>query len=279
MGATPFGSDNHIHSPFSGHSQPDLTVPAILERARAAGMRSVVLVEHVPPVAAEVYPLVLAGEAVPEPRAALDAAHFALPPAGLAGGVRCLRGAEIDADPVACDGTLLMEETDGLDLVLAATHYLPGGRGFWAHRAPTDAETREAVLDEWFAWVTRLAANPRVDVLAHPGALMAVNGCIEDFSAPAVLERYEGLLRACAEHDTAIELNELLSWKFNETQAGSYVAVLALARDLGVRLSPGSDAHSLDRVARFPWMESVADHLGLREEQIFRPPAPDAAGD
>ena len=64
----------------------------------------------------------------------------------------------------------MLEDISGLDAVLASTHLLPGGEGFWFSPPEIPEDAKPELLDRWLAWIENLVANPDVNILAHPGA-------------------------------------------------------------------------------------------------------------
>lgn len=269
-----FVADYHIHSAFSGHSGLDMNVRNIALRAAEVGLEQILILEHVPMVNEGAHALVLEHrytEGIRE-RIQIDAIlderkrFLATGPTPL----QILVGAEVDADPHRMDGSLLLSDLHDIDVVSASTHYLPGGRGFWYDGTTWPAAERRAMYEEWFAWAKRIAANPDVDILAHPGAALCAVGAIETFSGP-VLEDMGHLLETCRKHRTAFECNELLRRKLTPPQAQTYSAVLALAREVGVPISLGSDAHHLASVGAFSWVRELTAAAGIGPEHLFTP--------
>ena len=77
--------------------------------------------------------------------------------------------------------------------------------------------------------------NPRVNVLGHCTGRMVMG---DRGTRPAVAVRRQGGLQACAEHDTAVEINSRPERRDPPTK------LLELARDLGCLFSIDSDAHA-----------------------------------
>ncbi len=266
--------DHHVHTIYSGHSGPGMTIGRIIHEAQSHGLTRIVILEHAPGIGADVREGVLAGthKARDTLRAHLDAILEERDLWTDRTPMRVLVGAEVDPDPVHMNGDLLLDDLAGMDLVLAGFHYLPGARGLWFDAVTWTDDQRTAMYAEWFPWAMRVAANPQVDVIAHPGLALARAGGIDRFSG-RVLQDFEKLFQVCARHGTAIELNESLRAKFSPAQAHSYEDLLALARDTGVALSVASDAHALAQLGRYRWVRGLVSRLGLTEEHMIHPRA------
>jgi len=262
--------DYHIHTVFSGHSGPEMLVPAILDHAGRRGLRRIAVLEHAPELNRHCR-AVFANTASDFPcpqfqmiREQLDYWHRQFP-------VEVVRAAEVDANPNLRDGSLLTTDLGGIQLVIASTHFLPGIPAFW-YNLPENIPTAgiERMYDEWLDWICRVAANPKVDVLAHPGLEMAAVGAIRSFEGK-VLDDFARLLKVCLEHDTAFELNESLAKKIPPEILRGYIDIIAAARDLGVKISPASDAHDLKTIGVFTWAGEIAAKINLGEEDLFQP--------
>lgn len=262
--------DHHIHTIYSGHSDAAMTVDSVIRQAASVGLRRIVVLEHVPPVTGS--PMVESGQiSARQLREPIRLIENEVHSTGGESSVRVLVGAEIDADPNCRDGRLLLQDLSGIDVTLASTHYLPENAEPWYKVQGVLAEGRLKVfLDEWTEWTVRVAANPAVDILAHPGVEMACIGAIASFEGE-VLERFERVLRACAQHKTAIELNETVLRKIGPRPAKSYENVFALARDLGVKISLGSDAHHPQAIGQYSFVRGIVERLGLTHENFLHP--------
>ena len=262
--------DHHIHTVYSGHSSPDMVVGAVAARVGSAGLKRAVILEHVPEVGRD-QRAVSRGcfDGVRRPQ--IDAIAAEVPLWRDRCAARLLGGVEVDADPLTCDGSLLLTDLSGVDVVLGSTHFLPGGGGMWYEMGDSlPRERLQQIYEQWMAWSMNVAANPLVDVLSHPGAEMAAMGAIERFEGQ-VLEDFSKLMQVCAKYNTAFELNELIVRKMSAEQCESYVDVVALAPAHNVKLSIGSDAHHLDRIGDYPWVQTVVDRLGLGPGDYFHP--------
>lgn len=272
MGALAFDADLHVHTVYSGHSAPEMLVPAICERARALGFARVAILEHVPEISPATAGRVDLWRARRGDRTAIDAIledverarpHFPE--------LEILTGAEIDADPDALDGSLMLEDRAGIDLVVASMHVLPGGRSFWFE--PDEVvlgEMDETAAEAWFAWAERVVRVSRPDVLAHPGSPVVAHGWPEALGED-VLARFDPLFEAMRETGCAFELNELITAKLRPVLSDGYARLLARAKERGVRFTAGSDAHRLDFVGEFAWAYEAAEAAGLEAEDFLAP--------
>ncbi len=268
--------DYHVHTIYSGHSGPDMFVPAVMARLAERGVRRAVLLEHVPPMMEETFRSFgdwLEGRG---DRTAIDAiASEVLPRRKMFPDVEFLIGAEVDADPELMDGSLLLEDLSGIDVVLASTHVLPGGIGFWFNPPEIPAGERDSLLARWLAWIENVAGNPLVNVLSHPGAEIHNCGLSGDFG-PGFREAFEPVLAAMAAGETAFDINETALRRFGEEALDGYVALVRLARERGVRFTAGSDAHHGVNLADYVLAPAVIREAGL-EPGDFRHPPPVAS--
>ncbi len=159
---------------------------------------------------------------------------------------RLLAGAEVE---ISDDGALMMDEEilQELDIVIAAIH-----TGFKAPRNKLTSRLCKAL------------EHPLVNVLAHPGGRM-----LGREEAPSI--DIEAVLEMAVETHTCLEINShILRLDLQDT-------CVRRAKDLGITLSLGSDAHSVQEMhsmrlgvhtARRGWAESeqilnTLSHRGL----------------
>lgn len=245
--------DTHTHTVHCGHAHPDMTVANAVAAADAAGLEAYYITEHLHE------PAHLARlEAIGRDLAAV---HHAC---------RVLLGGEVDADPVAADGSL-MAPVDGLAYVIASTHHYPGSRRVWNGKFEFDAEEKQRLIDAYFAWAARIVINPVVQTWAHPAVILAQNTLTPDYAA--MLERFRPVFAAAAEAGCWIELNELAARKMTPAHRATYPAVIRLAAEQGCSFVFASDAHRPEDVWRFEWTVHLAREAGLRQEQIVFPGA------
>lgn len=266
--------DHHTHTIYSKHSDPRMTVENSLAAAEAAGVRRIVVLEHVPEISAERATIgqwrkgrnqrpqlddIAADLDVETPR------HPAL---------TVLRGVEVDADPFALDGSAMLDEFSGLDVIIGSTHVLPGGEAFWFDRVSLSPDRAEEVACEWFAWAERFVRSGLIHVLAHPGDLIGARQLVPTFDQPEVLDAFDPILRAMADGKVAFELNELLGSKLPPPYRAAYPALVRRARSFGLKFSVSSDAHRPEIVGKYNWVRELIDGAGLTVSDLWTPPAP-----
>jgi len=263
--------DLHVHTVYSGHSSPDATVLNMVAGGGGAGLDAMALSEHVPTVV----PDVEAWRASKGDRSVIDAVAADLadidPPAA-AGAPKVLLGVEVDADPYSLDGALMLDDLSGIDYVLASTHLFPGGEAFWFEMISVAESAKRRILEAWVMWTAKVAANPAVNAMSHPGALVGARFVIDEFD-DEVLAVMTPMLESMAANSTAFELNELLGRKLPARARESYPELVKRARALGVRFSAGSDAHGPEAVGLMPWARSVAREAGLGPEDFIELPS------
>ncbi len=264
--------DYHIHTIYSGHSGPEMFVPAIMARCGELGLRRAMIVEHAPAMMSETFtsfPEWLTGRddrtATQAILSEVRARRETLP------GIEVLVGAEIDADPERMDGSLMMRDVSGLDAVLACTHLLPGGGGFWFSPPEIPDAERPELRERWLAWMENVAANPDVDIIAHPFAELHNCGLSAGFGS-AFRESCQLLLTVMAAQQTAFELNETALRRFAGEDLAEYVELVKLARECGVRFTAGSDAHRGKQLGNYRLVPDVASRAKLSPDDFWHPP-------
>jgi histidinol phosphatase-like PHP family hydrolase len=263
--------DHHIHTIYSGHSGADMFVPAVMARCAGLGLKRAVILEHVPVMMSESYASFHEWLTGRGDRAVIGAVSAEV-------GMRrtahpdtaFLVGAEIDADPERLDGSLMLEDFSGLDLVLASTHVLPGGSGFWFSPPQIPAAERPALLRRWLAWLERIAVNPAVDVIAHPGAELHNCGLTGDFGA-SFRTAFAPVLDAMAAGGTAFELNESALRRLAPEALAGYGELVAVAAERGVKFSAGSDSHYSSSLGDLRLVSAAAAVAGLGRKDFIEP--------
>lgn len=248
----PHAADCHTHTIYCGHASEDMTVAKLLAAADAAGLRVVVITEHMHH---------------PAHRGRVD--RIAHDMRRVEHRCTAYLGAEIDADSRAADGTLV-GSSDGLAYVIGSTHQYPGSDDWWYDKPVLSEAGRADVVRRWFEWAAAIVANPVVDALAHPGVFIAQNGLTTDYSG-AVLDSFRHLFATAAAHGTLIEVNELAGRKLSEAHRATYPAVIRAAVEAGCQLVLGSDAHQPAAVGRFEWVPQVLSAAGVGPESIVLP--------
>lgn len=263
----PFDQDVHIHTLLSGHSAPDMMIGAVVHEAEMQGLRRIVILEHIPDLPRYIED-VTTGHLRSAPRHTLDAVQDEVAYWREHTTVEILNGVEVDADPHDRSGRLLLDDMRGVDVVLASFHFLPGTALPWFRPEAVHPEHGEIVLREWVMWACAVAANPVVDIFAHPALSMMRCGVIAEFDE-ATLASLEPMLEAMARHGVAFELNEGLPRRFTPEQEATYPAFCRRAKEMGVRFVIGSDAHERKRVGRFDVVRQMIEAAGLEEADLL----------
>jgi histidinol phosphatase-like PHP family hydrolase len=271
-------ADYHIHTVYAKHSDADLTVENILKAAAAAGLRQIVILEH-HPIIETGRPAVELWAARRHDRSALDAIARDLGQwAPRVPEVRVWRGVEVDADPLALDGSTMLDDFAGLDVVFGSTHVFPGGGAFWFEPVQLMPDRAYDLALRWRQWAVDFVNTGRLHVLAHPGDLAGVRGLVAPFDDPQTQEFFEPLLDAMAARSVAFELNELLGGKLSAPYRDTYAALVRQARRKGLRFAPGSDAHRVDGIGKFSWVRELIAEARLTAADLWTPPASHSSG-
>ncbi len=266
-----FDFDYHVHTIYSGHSGPEMFIPAVMARLAEKGVRRALILEHVPAMMSETFASPEEWFASRPERTAIEAILSEVRPRrGQFSDTEFLCGAEADADPEKMDGSLMLADLSGLDVVLAATHLLPGGEGFWFSPPEIPDDQKPELLDRWLAWIENLAANPKVNILAHPGAELHNCGLTGDFGAP-FRAAFGPALMTMAAQKTAFELNEAALGRLGAEALAGYAELVGLARECGVRFTAGSDAHRGKQLGAYRLVPKIAERAGLAEEDFWHP--------
>lgn len=235
--------DCHAHSTFSDGA---LTVPQVVELAHRLGVKPTVS-DHV----ASYMKRALRDE--PSVRAYLDALD----------GAPVLRSGEF------CWHDRLWRELPA-ELVERMTHRVGSLHGIhladgtvvyaFARRWPADLDA-DTYMDAHLASLEQFAREMPVDVLAHPTLLPTAlrTRPIEELWTE---EREERAVRALQAAGIAFEIS-------NRYRAPE--RFVRRAHAAGVRLSLGSDGHTLEQVANIAWPLAVARAIGVRDEDLYDP--------
>lgn len=235
--------DFHIHTYLNGHSDPAQDVPTILARADAIGLDAIAITEH-----------------IMEPSQIAWVRQVAADVSRASSSCRVIIGAEIDADPATGDGQLVFEPDDNIQLVLGSLHFFPGTR-LMPHCGQIPDLPRAEIIRHWRKALLGLASNPKVDIIAHPGAMIANALPNEDF-APDVLETFAQAAQLSAQHGIAWELNRLIGAKLSPSQRQAYWQIPHIALDAGVNLVYGSDAHKPADIGSTVFVADIVAKLG-----------------
>ena len=260
--------DDHCHTNYSGHSAPDCLVGNMVRTAAERKLRHVVVLEHLPTL-----PRGLTLNQWREARN--DRAHIDTIAAEIAAArpdhpeLEILLGVEIDADPWALDGSLMLADFSGIDVVVAATHVLPGGDCFWFEPVHIpDPATRRELVRKWFDWTEKIVAGGQGDTLAHPGCEIAARALIDSFADDEIIPGFERLGALMAENGVAFELNEALVYKLPPPCAATYSQVVRAVAEQGVRFTLGTDSHSPASIGNYAWTLELIDNAGLTPDRL-----------
>jgi histidinol phosphatase-like PHP family hydrolase len=152
-------------------------------------------------------------------------------------GLRVLRAVEMNLSPSG-EGDLDPGFLAGLDLVLGAFH---------SKLRSTDDQTGRYLA---------ALRNPAVDVLAHP------RGRIFNFRL-GLRADWRRVFECAREHDVALEID---AFPDRQDLDGE---LLALAREVGTRISIGSDAHAPYQLAFLDFGIAAARSAGIPDERII----------
>lgn len=162
-----------------------------------------------------------------------------------------LVGAEIKVEDF--DGTLDTTSTilDCCDLVMVVVHRFPGEKGII--KGFGDTNPQKAVHIEYELALAGIT-HPRADILGHPFGMT-----IRRFGVEPPEEMFRNLMRKCAEHKVAFEINpkyHLDPWK-----------LLSWCKEENIRVSFGSNAHTPAEVGA---VQRALSH----EEKLCKPSEP-----
>jgi histidinol phosphatase-like PHP family hydrolase len=168
----------------------------------------------------------------------------------------------------------------GIEYVIGGTH--------WPLDVPLE---REALIRDYHRQNLYLAAQPLVDIVAHPwwwhGAWQDASGLysgepwLDDFrKVPASM--HAEFADAVRRHRKVVEINlgaMLLTAAYPERFKRQYLEYLAGLQARGVRLAIGSDCHGAQYAMDFARAADLLAGVGIREENLWSlPPRQDARG-
>lgn len=247
--------DYHVHTIYSGHSEPEMKVADIIRYAEEKGLEEIAFTEH-----SFDWHLGPAGNI----KLIKDEIEKACPL------IKVFAGMEICPD-LECPGRLKYEDFNKGSIypVLTGFHSYPGIDKGWHLPLSLTLKEKRKIYSSWLGIMEKLIENPLVDVLAHPGRIIMQNGIVREFKGN-ILKDFENLFDAAKAHGVAVELNEgLLSRINNEKLKKSYLDVFRMAVEKDIKISIGSDAHAMLSVGRFDNLYSVARELKLKKENFF----------
>ncbi len=233
--------DVHIHTQYCGHAE-GMTIPAIIARANALGLKTIAITDHV--YSENELPVI---------------EKIARQVKQIPSETRVIVGVEMDTDGTRTDGSFVCDPPDGIDLILAGTHYIPGDGKY--PKCPEDNPlSGEELLDRWRTTLLGTVTNPTVTTLVHPGRMIAVSLDLDIFFDDMLAILAEAAPIA-AQNDILWEINELDGKKLRPDYHDQWHRIYQIALDAGVKLIYGSDAHSPDRIAESDFVEHVLKDL------------------
>lgn len=193
-------------------------------------------------------------------------------------GTEALLGMELDWLPTRLSWMRNLAAAYPFDYILGSIHFLDGLSVGAAANWPADLSPERAFerFDAYFYEMASLAASGLIQAIAHPDFIKlrcwpVFQLWLEDEqSRDSIIHA----LRSMAAHDVAMEINAAgLRQKFNEFYPGP--KIMRMARELNLKLTFGSDAHSPTDVARdFTALAEYAHSFGFSESLIFRDRVP-----
>lgn len=248
--------DLHNHTVHCGHARPDATVAAMVARADAVGLacfgfsEHIVFTEHAERIAT-----------IRRELAELDLSRV---------GCRLLVGVEIDADPVAADGSWVAYP-EALDYTILSLHRLPiYNVGHWEFQELKLSKAARRHLGEaWLDWFRLCVERPGIQILGHP---LREPIALDLFSLndDRTMARAFDILARAAERSIAFELNN--GWPERLRELGEFDAYVSLVRGLkerGMKFSCGSDSHRLSQIGGREGILALAQAAGLEPTDWF----------
>ncbi|MCW8129301.1 MAG: hypothetical protein KIS92_02865 [Planctomycetota bacterium] len=266
--------DHHTHTIYCRHAHPEMTVERNLAAAAAKGLTRHVILEHVPEIGTADHGTPELWYKAKNERWQLNVIAndlAAIDPAAKYPNLKLLRGVEVDADPFTMDGSAMLEDFSGIDVVVGSTHLFPGGTAFWFEKVVLPPEQARRVAVQWRDWAVRFIRAGQIDVLAHPGDLAGARQLVPPFHVPETLALFTPILEALAECGVAFELNELLGTKLPPPYKASYVELVKRAKQVGCTFSVASDAHSPVNVGRYEWVPLLIKESGIGPADLWEP--------
>ena len=173
-------------------------------------------------------------------------------------------GAELDyqGDAISVPKAQALKHRLGLDYYLAAAH----GLG-------EDVTTTAAYIKDHHRRLMGIVEKcPYVDIVAHPwseGARFASRGQIETWRFERIPERHlREFFDAAAYHGKAIEVNRKALVSTDDPAFKRYLQIMC---QTGVRVSVGSDAHTMDRIDRAAPLDALLQDAGFTLDRLWKP--------
>jgi len=259
--------DCHMHTPLCGHAVGD---PVEYVRSGAEqGLQLMTFTCHVP----------MSKESFGGPRIRMHVDQLkdyyqAINEARILGeslGIEVLCGIEGEVFPVASELDEMKELilSQPFDFVLGSLHHQLKIYKEWL--IEQKLETDEAIVRDYFRHLTDAARSGFYHSMSHPDVIRIYGTIDSDSFIPENFEpEIRAFLKACAEEGTCMEVNTSgLSKGVYEVHPDPLI--LDWAKEEGVKLTIGSDAHHPDRVAQhFDKVLPLLKSKGFERLHYFR---------
>jgi len=242
-------NDYHIHTYLAGCCKEKETQrpPNIVAKAEALGFDSIGFTEHY----------------WDDGRATIRQLQADL--AEIESPLRVFMGCEADSVGGG-EPTITREEIDelGLDFVVLATSHFHLGRV----NKPEKTDPRSAG-EHWLKFLRGGINSGVADIIAHPvlnlsNALGDLDRIMDTMADAEIVE----VLEMARERDIAMDMNPRLFTK-DIWSADTQVRFYQLCKQVGVKISPASDAHSLTNIGDTLQLKPWADRIGLVNEDFI----------
>jgi histidinol phosphatase-like PHP family hydrolase len=237
--------DFHIHTILSGHADSRQSIGNIIKTADKCGLKAIAITEHI-----------TKKEDIQRIKIIRDEIK------SLAKKCKIYVGAEIDADPYSYTGSLVINEPSdlGLDLVIGSIHYFPNTK-ILPHGEEVPEKLQEGALKKWRKMLLSMLENNSIDILAHPGIMIA-NSILKDEWTKPVLDIFCEAAYISKRNAVSWEINELTAKKLSPGLQEGYWQVFKIASDAGVSLTYGSDSHKLEDIGACTFAQKLAIRIG-----------------
>jgi len=260
-------SDQHLHlerGPYTPENYPDEWVDRFLATAAQVGVERLGVVEHA-------YRFREAHRLLPNAWAderclyRLDA-YSAFVERQKSRGLPISFGLEMDYVPTSEEGIARFLALYPWDFVLGSVHFIADvGIDLAEHRAEAAKLGRRALWERYFELSRKAAQTGLFDVLTHPD-LPKIFG---ERAQHPLGDEFRQTAAALRKHNMAIECNTA-GLRKPVGEIYPVAAYLAAARDAGVPVSIGSDAHEPENVgAGFPIAVALLRSVGYEEAVHF----------
>lgn len=249
------GMDCHIHTFYQRCGNETLSVPNIIRRAEALGLRKIAITDHLRYNKDKL-------EAFHYIKSDIDAVET---------DIEVFFGVELDY--MECDGDFFysreIHEDIGFEVVI-------GG----IHQDYTDSQDISEVTEIQHRHFMKTLNNPLLDVLVHP--FWFNKGAVEK-RAPEFWEKLivsvpdemiTEMAEASAENRCAIEVNShAVFWHSGYTDKfkHGYVEFLNRLKEKGALFATGSDAHDINYIGHSYYAEGILHGLNVPKSQIWWP--------